>query len=644
MSIGFSTSVAWFALFGGCEPPPGSPGHGAPVLVDQVTDRTATTGWISAALVAFGQIDATLDGVPLQLGWQPTLGDGYRVWRVPRGLAPGPHTVVFRSDRGDQQTEQVELTEPWFEEVSAAVGLDVPRHVAGWDLGCAESLTSVGFADVDLDGDPDVLIGDLLAPSRLFLAGADAGPGAGGDGLPDYVEAPDVLAGIAPAALDHATAIQFADWDNDGDQDLFLGRRGPNVLLRNELVPTGTLAYVDVTAGSGLGVEAQRTTGGGWGDYDGDGDLDLYVVNHAWCFPSADQALDGSADHLYRNDGDGVFTDVTDALSDAVGEVSTRYGFTALWFDADRDGRQDLWVVNDHVVGGGRSVLWRNNGPDGGGGWRFTNVTETSGIAPVPDPFGKGTNAMGGAIGDVNRDGLPDVAYSNIGPNFLVESEAPWLWRDATDDVHARRALVPWGDTSVTWGTHLFDVDNDGDLDLAFAAGPIRGTEAQVDALFENLGPGKAFADRSAESGAAAPGHGAASAQVDLDGDGWLDWVVADWRAGLEVWHNRGAAVDPDRVGRHWLIVDLAGDGVRVNRDAFGAIVAVTRLDGGVDTCFRNPMPSMSSTGDPGCHFGLGPDDAIAGLRIEWPDGQVDELDVDDLPAVDQRFRIARVP
>jgi enediyne biosynthesis protein E4 len=593
------------------------PGRG-PTLVADVTAEVAAGGWLYATILTDDVVVPRLGGADLELAHSL-----FPIWRVPSQAPAGPAELLFTGVYGgEEQAVEVVVTEPWFVDVAAAAGVAAPHEVDGWQTGCAQSLTAVGLADIDLDGDLDLLHGNLTGPSRLYLSESEPGRIA-------FVPAPGAL-----PELDYVTAVQFADWDNDGDPDLFLGRRGDNRLLRNDLVG-GVSTFVDVSETSGLAMALQRTTSGGWGDFDGDGDLDLYEVNHAWCIPSGDVADHRNADHLYRNQGSGEFYEITAQLDDSLGQVSRRFGFAAMWLDHDRDGLQDLWVVNDFVPTGGRSVLWRTASV--GEVVDMVDVTLPSNVSPLPDALGKATNAMGGAVGDLNRDGLPDFAYSNIGQNFLVYSQGPGEWADVSAQRGVERTTQPWGEPSTTWGTHLLDLDNDGDLDVVYVGGELIGGEPQPHAVFENVGESEPMVDVSWRAGLASPAKGAASAQGDLDGDGWLDLVVANWGSPLEVWHNQLG----ERLGHHWLVVDLEGDGVGVNRDGFGAIVELERLDGTVDTCWRNPMPSMASTGDAGCHFGLGRDPGARGIRIVWPDGEVASLPVD---TIDARVRVRRAP
>jgi enediyne biosynthesis protein E4 len=573
-------------------------------------------GWL---LVKSLEVDeppgpAALDGAALEERWSAPADVLHHLYRVP-DLAPGTVELTVGG-----ASLAFDVTEPGFGDVAADIGLDAPHDVSDADPACSEAQTGVGFADVDADGDLDGFFGGFSSPTRAY-------ENLGGPGLPQFVDS--ALAWGFPD-VDKVAGVFFADWDDDGDPDLLLARLGTNVALENRLIPDGAPGWRDVTALSGLGTTDQRTMGFGFGDYDGDGDLDVYEVNHSRCFPDGDPKNDQlSADHLWRNDGDHVFTDVSALLNP---DVMDRFGFTAIWLDLDRDADQDLWVVNDWTTGSGRSAVWRNDGPDGADGWSFTEITAESGISPAFDVNEKTINAMGGAVGDLNRDGLPDFAFTNIGPNQLTVSDPSGTWHARAHELGLSRGLQAWDKPSVTWGAHLADLDLDRDLDVVYVGGALKGGDPQPHALFENLGT--TFVERTWEAGLSSPRHGKASAQLDLDGDGHLELVVANWGAPPEVWHNLAG----DRVAHHWLAIDPVGDGDRVNRDGFGAIVELSFDDGVVETCFHNPVPSLGGTSDPACWFGLGSETSVTGAVI-WPDGTVAEIPIS---GVDRRVEVAR--
>jgi len=589
--------------------------------IERATTSTTPGGTLFVQTdVAIAEVELRLAGVlladpPLLVGggWN---GRGGGLFAVPGDQPSGDAELRVRS-RGaaaDSDAVTVTIAAPIFRDVAAATGLRNFHDVTGHPKDCAWSSTGLAFGDIDNDGDSDFYVGNIGSPGRLLRNDGDGD----GDGLPEFIAVTDAL-GLG--AVDNVSMASFMDYDSDGDRDLFVGRRGANVLMQNRLVETGAPGFLDVTAAVGLGADSQRTMGVAWGDYDGDGDLDLYVVNHALCFPRKGSEL-RPQDHLYRNDA-GVFTEVSELLDLGPDSPLLALGFSAAWLDIERDGDPDLVVINDHIAGlSGPNALWRNDGPgDQPGAWRFTSVAAAAGLAIPANTNGEGVNAMGLAIGDIDHDGYPDLAFSNIGPNYLLRNRGDGTFIDISARAGIRRGVLPWERRSITWAVHLLDHDNDADLDLYFAGGPIHDTAQIPDALLRNNGLGgdgmPVFTEITWAAGLDDLGSGKGSALIDLDRDGALEFATARWADDLRVYHNQR----PDPQG-HWLTVDLVG--TTSNRDALGSIVEVTTPTTPPQTCFRTPNPSLGAGGSLDCHFGLGTaDTSISSITITWPNGQV---------------------
>jgi hypothetical protein len=592
---------------------------GAPPQFVLSSATAAAGGWL------FAVVDTPLVHVDLALDHH-RLGDPDEridvaepigVWRVPSGLAPGVHEFsVFPRDAPANRTiVPIEITAPAFVDIAAVSGLANLHDVAGSPDECAKSHTGIAAGDFDGDGRLDLFVGNVGAPSRLFRQQAA-----------EPLAFEEVAEAVGLGGIDEVAMATFIDVDGDGDLDLFVGRRGTNRLYRNRLVPDGTTTFEDASDETGVSAHSQRTMGAAFGDYDGDGDLDLYVVNHAWCYPEVGSEI-RAEDHLYRND-DGIFVERTDDLSPVAGRSA---GFSAVWVDIERDGDQDLFVVNDDVGGviGDPNELWVNQGLDEapGGAWKFVDASVASGVAI------SGVEGMGLGLGDVDGDGFVDFAISNTGANVLLHNRGDGTFEDRSAAAGIERAKSPWDRTSVTWATHLWDRDNDGDLDLYYAGGAVTADVPVPDAMLDNAWTDDdelVFVDRTWSLGLSDPSPGKGSLVADLDGDGALDLVTAAWNAPLRVWHNRGVPA-----GHHWLAVALRGRGG--NRAAIGAVVEVV-VDGVTQTCFHTQRPSLGAGGDLACHFGLGMHDAIDALRVIWPDGGSTDVTP---PDVDRRIVVA---
>ena len=486
--------------------------------------------------------------------------------------------------------------------------------------------------DFDNDGFDDVYVTDSEGSNALYRNG--------GDGTFTDVAA---AAGVNDAE-GMGNGGCAADYDGDGQRDLYVTNYGPSKLFQNN----GDGTFTDVTGpvGVGDGDKIYRSMGCAWGDYDEDGSLDLVVVRHlderepdlfeTKNFISAVGRL-----ALYHNNGDGTFTNTTPLLEDApTGTGATASGdtfgnvwgagFQPSWVDFDNDGDLDLYVVNDMGADIQPNVLWRNDGRRPDGGWSFVDASLGSGADLKM--FG-----MGLAVGDYDLDGFLDMFMTNIKDDVLLRNDGSGLvFTDGTGRAGIDVGMIGQK-LRISWGTMFFDYDNDGDEDLYMVSGflnvkpPPANAREQPNVLLRNNGDGT-FADVSGMSGADDPGTGRGGVYLDFDNDGCLDLFVSNFDQRAKLFRN---ACDS---GNSWLAIKLVG--TSSNRDGIGARVEVTageasqirELSGGSGSISQNMLAA---------HFGLGAADRVDSVTIRWPGGRVQTLtDV----AVNQRLTITEPP
>ena len=433
-----------------------------------------------------------------------------------------------------------------------------------------------------------------------------------------------------------------ADYDNDGDQDLYVTNWGASKLFRND----GAGSFVDVTDRAGLADPdpSYRSMGCAWGDYDRDGYLDFVVVRHME--ESDMEAFDLRLFYLavrplglFHNNGDGTFTEVSHLLGDTAppskipGEYGNLWGagFQPGWVDFDNDGDSDLYVVNDFGRDVQPNVLWRNDGPAAGGDWLFQDISQDS-RTDVP-MFG-----MGLAVGDYDRDGHFDLYVTNIEDNVLLRNNGDGLTFTETATVAGVGMGAFQRRQRVSWGTVFLDYDNDGWEDLYVASGHLDSDRFtnhrhQPNLLLRNTGQ-STFEDVSSISGADDRGVGRGVAYGDFNNDGCLDLYVA----------NLGLAGDEAQSARlfqnscawdaNWLHIRAVG--TTSNRDGIGARVTVV-AEGNTQIREITAGSSNKSQSMLPAHFGLGRATKADSVQIRWPSGIVQTLH--DVPA-NQRLTI----
>jgi hypothetical protein len=479
-----------------------------------------------------------------------------------------------------------------------------------------------GIALLDYDGDGWL---DLYVVNGATMPGLDKSEDRfhnrlfrnRGDGT--FVDTTDA-AGVAGKGYELGVAT--GDYDNDGDEDLFVAGLRANVIYRNN----GDGTFTDVTGKAGLAARDPDygtlwSVGAAFLDYDKDGWLDLFVSNYCvwdpatepicnrpeapdYCHPDGYKGLPNS---LYRNNGDGTFTDVSSATGIRA-HVGKGMGLGIA--DFDEDGWPDVFVSNDNEP----AFLFHNRE-----GRRFEEVALTAGVAYTE--IGKEISGMGADARDFDNDGRPDIFQT------ALDGETMPLFRNrgglAFEDWTGPAGLVAPTLASTGWSNGIVDFNNDGWKDLFVAGGGVvhpKGDFAEraprASTVYVNLKNGT-FVDATAGAGAAFASRKAVhrgAAFGDLDGDGRVDAVVSALEAPLEIWRNVSPAPN------HWLLVRTVG--TRSNRDGVGARIRVTTTSG-TQTSHVNTAVGYGCASDRRVHFGLGPDFVVRELRIEWPSGAV---------------------
>ncbi|HET9087370.1 MAG TPA: CRTAC1 family protein [Acidobacteriaceae bacterium] len=438
--------------------------------------------------------------------------------------------------------------------------------------------------------------------------------------------------------------VAVGDYDNDGWPDLYVTNFGKNRLYHNN--HDGTFTDVAETAGVTLG---NWSTGPTFGDYDGDGRLDLFVPGYvhydlahpphsgvtaagiAFCqyrgvaVSCGPRGLEGEPDHLFHNNGDGTFTDVSKKAG--VDDPHHFYGFTSTFVDINNDGKLDLLVANDSSS----NFLYLNKG-DG----TFEDASYYSGFAF--NDSGRETASMGMAVGDYLNNGLVDIYTTTFSDDYntLFRNEGNGNFSEITSKAGIAEITYPF----LGWGTEFLDYDNDGWKDILVVNGHVFpqvelhnwGTSyAERPLLFHNIDHGEKFETVPAVEGTGLadviPARGAAFG--DLFNDGKIDVVVNCIDHTPVLLRNVNADTN------HWVELQLIGTG-KTPRDAVGTAVYLTA--GGL----RHREDVMSggsyeSSNDQRLHFGLGKATAVDSVEIHWLNGPVEHF---QLPGIDRIYMI----
>ena len=420
----------------------------------------------------------------------------------------------------------------------------------------------------------------------------------------------------------YGQGVACADYDNDGNVDLYVTNFGANVLYRNN----GDGTFTDVTVSAGVG-DLGWSSSACFLDYNADGYLDLFVVNYlvysldvpylpcgedgiqTYCHPSL---FEGAPDTLYRNNGDGTFTDVSQAAGvGGIGGMFHGKGLGVVSADFNNDGAPDLYVANDDT----RNDFFYNNG-DG----TFSEISLLAGCAYSFNGIAQA--GMGVAVADYNADSWLDIFVTNLSyeTNALYRNNGDGTFTDVIYEAHLGKESFLF----VGFGTGFFDADNDGWQDIFIVNGHILDniedthdvlTYRQPDQLFRNKGDGT-FQEISESAGAyfqrAAVSRGALFGDYDNDGD--VDLLVTQSNGPAALLENKTEAKN------NWVSIKTVG--VISNRDGIGTRISVTA---GEHTQIQeiNPGASYLSSHDPRCHFGLGTNTSIDRLEVRWQSGVV---------------------
>jgi len=550
---------------------------------------------------------------------------------APRSGPRGPtlFVVVPPEDSGVRTENKYDDPEIW------------GRRSREFDLGAVG--TGVAIGDYDGDGRPDLFIVSKTESCRLFR-------NLGGWRFEDVTEKAGVGDAGAAARIWKQGAT-FVDVNNDGWLDIYVCRYGaPNLLYINQ----GDGTFKEEAHACGLDV-SDASVMAAFCDYDRDGWLDVFIQTNVL---DAATHPEGQRDHLFHNNGNGTFTEVTDRAGVAPGPT---HGNSADWWDYDDDGWPDLYVANDFLV---PDALYHNN-RDG----TFTDVIAR--VVPHA-PY----SSMGSDLGDVDNDGRIDLLVADMAENNHVEDQRDMAESRARMRVPAEGSaevrqfprsalylntgtgrcleaarLAGIDATSWTWAPRWEDLDNDGRLDLYVTNGMYREIHnwdlitrrtmagslaaggqivrnspvfAETHRAYRNLG-GLRFEDVSAAWGLDQKGVSFGSAFGDLDGDGDLDLLFSNYQAGATLLRN-------DSDTGHRIICALRG--TRSNRFGLGAKVTLESA-AGVQVRTLTLARGFMSSSEPIVHFGLGEDAVIRRLTVAWPSGAVQTFE--NLPA-DRRF------
>jgi len=500
-----------------------------------------------------------------------------------------------------------------FEDATAAAGIQFSHNFGAQKLGSLLESTGGGcvWFDYNNDGLPDLYV----VSGKPLEAGVHPYPlkqvppvaphnhlyrNNGNGTFTDVTEQAGVAANI------YGMAAIAADFDNDGFVDLFVTGYGQAILYRNK----GDGTFEDVTEKAGIHV-AGWSISSAWLDFDRDGCVDLFVGRYVKFDPKyrafypADNypgPLDYEADTniLYHNNCNGTFADVSEK-SGIAAYKGRAMGVAAADFDGDGD--PDIYVANDKT----ENFLFHNR-RDG----TFEEIATEAGVAYGQN--GESTSSMGPVAADVDGDGLLDLWVTDSRYNRLMRNTG----KNQFEDISASSGISQQTAQYVSWGTGIYDFDNDGQLDILTYHGGLIHLIPQEHSVFRGLGAGK-FSDVSEKAGAVfdvkTVGRGACFA--DYDNDGKVDAFLVNLGGPAQLFHNVSTS------NGHWLTIKLKG--TRSNRDGIGARLELS-AGGRTQVAQRVAGSGYLSQDDGRIHFGLGPATKIDKLVVRWPSGKTQTL------------------
>ena len=555
------------------------------------------------------------------------------------------------------------------EQAANRLGVDFVHEAPTFDTRLAHIMpqvasmgAAVSVADFDRDGWQDLYVTNSREGSvnRLYR---NQGNGTFAD-----VAAAAGVADVNAAVTGVSMGSVWGDYDNDGDEDLFLYKYGRPELFRNE--EGRTFTPVGERAGLPRWVNANSAI---WFDYDRDGWLDLFLVGYwredvdLWRLQttrimpqSFEYANNGGRKFLLRNRGDGTFEDVTEAT----GIRSTRWTLAVAAADLVGTGYPDLFLANDYGV----SELFANKE-----GKQFVDVGADTGVGRTPK------SGMNAAFGDVFNDGRLSIYKTNISePGVLVQANDLWVPKTGNDGAGGYENLASSVGVDLggwSWGAQFGDLNNDGTLDIYLVNGYVSAGERssywydfsviavghsaiigdaanwpdmkgrslsgyQRKRVWVNDGAGR-FTDVAQAVGVTDTYDGRAVALADLENRGVLDVIVANQRGPLLIYRNTVQS------GRHWMDIELTGgadgsrrpSGLSTNRSAIGARVEL-HWNGRVQVQEVHGGSGFSAQNQRRIHYGLGASTRVDRLVIRWPSGRTQTI---ESPAIDQLHRVTEL-